>query len=280
MIASWAGLDLGHPQIMGVLNLTPDSFSDGGKFVGRDAALAQAERMIAEGAAILDLGGESTRPGAVPVSSAEEQDRVLPIIEALADAPPLLSIDTRRAATARAAVAAGAHIWNDVTALQGDPASFQTALDLDLPLCLMHMQGDPQTMQASPAYEDVVAEVKAALLGQTRALTEAGLDPGLICLDLGIGFGKTLDHNLRILNHLDQFIDLPFAHLLGLSRKSYIDKAMRRAGHEGVEVDQRLPGSLASAVLAYAKGCRLFRVHDVRQTRQALEIAAQTLKAT
>lgn len=279
MVTSWADLTLDRPQIMGVLNVTPDSFSDGGKFIAQDNALAQAERMIAEGVAIIDIGGESTRPGAAPVSPAEEQDRVLPLIEALADYPVRLSIDTRHAQTARAAVAAGAHIWNDVTALQADPASFQTALDLAVPLCLMHMQGQPQTMQANPTYTDVVAEVKDELLSQAQALTEAGLDPRLICLDVGIGFGKTLDHNLRLLNNLDQFIDLPFAHLLGVSRKSYIEKAMHLAGIEATPADQRLPGSLATAVLAFAKGCRLFRVHDVAQTRQALEIAQQTLTA-
>ncbi len=275
MARRWAGLNLNRPQIMGVLNVTPDSFSDGGKFVAREAALAKAQQLIAEGAAIIDIGGESTRPGAAPVSPTEEQDRVLPLIEALADAPVLLSIDTRHAATARAAIGAGAHIWNDVTALQGDPDSFQTALDLAAPLCLMHMQGQPQTMQANPAYGDVVAEVKAELLGQAKALTLAGLNPHLICLDVGIGFGKTLDHNLSLLNNLQQFTDLPFAHLLGVSRKSYIEKAMREVGDEALPADQRLPGSLATAVLAYTKGCRLFRVHDVAQTRQALEIAAQ-----
>lgn len=274
-VTSWAGLDLRQTHIMGVLNLTPDSFSDGGRFTARDAALRQAEVMIADGASILDLGGESTRPGALPVSLDEEQSRILPILEALGDAPVRLSIDTRHPATMRAAAAAGAHIWNDVTALTGDRDSFATAIDLNLPLCLMHMQGQPQTMQANPHYDDVVAEVKSALLTQATALTDAGLAPEKICLDVGIGFGKTLAHNLTLLDQLNQFVGLPFAHLLGVSRKSYIEKAMGQA----TPPDQRLPGSLATAVLAFQKGVRLLRVHDVAETRQALEVARQILAA-
>ena len=265
---------------MGVLNITPDSFSDGGRFASRDAALRQAEAMIAEGADILDIGGESTRPGAQPVSPSQEQDRVLPVLEALAASGLRLSIDTRHGETARAAVAAGAHIWNDVTALSGDPKSVETALALGVPLCLMHMQGRPQTMQVNPHYGDVVADVRADLLGRAQSLVDRGLNPALICLDVGIGFGKTLDHNLSLLKHLDSFTALPFAQLLGVSRKSYIDKAMQRLGGPNTPVDQRLPGSLATAVLAYGKGCRLFRVHDVAQTRQALEITHQIANAT
>ena len=273
----WAGLSLATPRLMGVLNLTPDSFSDGGKFRDPSAALAQARQLIAEGADILDLGGESTRPGATPVSPAQEQDRVLPLIEALAGQPVRLSIDTRHASTARAAVAAGAHIWNDVTALTGDRDAVATALDLRVPLCLMHMQGQPQTMQANPQYGDVVAEVREALLARAQTLVVQGLDPSLICLDVGIGFGKTLDHNLRLLANLRQFCDVPYAHLLGVSRKSYIKKAA--SGFGALPPDQRLPGSLATAVLALSQGCRLFRVHDVAATRQALTIAEQILKA-
>ncbi len=273
----WAGLSLATPRLMGVLNLTPDSFSDGGKFRDPSAALAQARRLIAEGADILDLGGESTRPGATPVSPAQEQDRVLPLIEALAGQPVRLSIDTRHASTARAAVAAGAHIWNDVTALTGDRDAVATALDLRVPLCLMHMQGQPQTMQANPQYGDVVAEVREALLARAQALVAQGLDPSLICLDVGIGFGKTLDHNLRLLANLRQFCDVPYAHLLGASRKSYIEKAATGLGP--LPPDQRLPGSLATEVLALSQGCRLFRVHDVAATRQALTIAEQILRA-
>ena len=280
MVKTWGGLDLETPKLMGVLNVTPDSFSDGGKFASRDTALRQAERLIAEGAHILDIGGESTRPGAKPVSPDQEQDRVLPLVEHLKHAGVLISIDTRHATTMRAAAALGAHIWNDVTALKGDPNAFQTALGLGLPLCLMHMQGQPQTMQANPSYDDVVSEVRDELLGQAARLTEAGLDPGLICLDVGIGFGKSLDHNLSLLKTLDRFIELPFAHLLGVSRKSFIEKAMVRAQIGKVTADQRLPGSLATAVLAYQKGCRLFRVHDVAETRQALEIAQQINEAT
>ena len=268
-VPHWAGLDLSKPHIMGVLNVTPDSFSDGGKFAARDAALRQAEQMIADGASIIDVGGESTRPGAEPVSPDEEQARILPIVEA--SLPTVISVDTRHAATMRAAASAGAHVWNDVTALKGDPDSFQTAVDLALPICLMHMQGQPQTMQANPTYRDVVAEVEAELLDQASALEQAGLARELICLDVGIGFGKTLDHNLSLLNALDRFTALPYAHLLGVSRKSFIEKAMGQP----TPADQRLAGSLATAVLAYQAGCRLFRVHDVAATRQALEIARQ-----
>ncbi len=263
------------PRLMGVLNLTPDSFSDGGQFLDSRAALAQAHQLIAEGSDILDIGGESTRPGASPISPTQEQDRVLPLIEALAKQPVRLSIDTRHASTARAAVAAGARIWNDVTALKGDRDSVATALDLRVPLCLMHMQGQPRTMQVNPQYGDVVAEVREALLARAQSLVAQGLDPSLICLDVGIGFGKTLDHNLRLLANLQQFCDLPFAHLLGVSRKSYIEKA--QSGLKALPPNQRLPGSLATAVLALSQGCRLFRVHDVAATRQALTIAEQIL---
>ena len=225
----WAGLDLSQPHIMGVLNVTPDSFSDGGRFAARDAALYQAERMIADGAAILDIGGESTRPGAQPVSPQQEQDRILPLVEA--GLPALISIDTRHAATMRVAASAGAHIWNDVTALSGDPDSFDTALDLGLPVCLMHMQGQPQTMQANPVYGHVVTEVRDQLLAQAKALETAGFASEKICLDVGIGFGKTLAHNMALLASMADFTALPYAHMLGVSRKSYIEKAMVAAGH-------------------------------------------------
>ena len=275
-VKTWAGLSLDRPRIMGVVNVTPDSFSDGGKFATRDAALRQGERLIAEGADILDIGGESTRPGARPVSPQEEQDRILPVLEAGLPVP--LSIDTRHPETMRAAHQGfGAQIWNDVTALTHSPDSFQTAIDLNVCLCLMHMQGQPQTMQANPTYDDVVADVTASLINQATALTQAGKAPQDICLDVGIGFGKTLSHNLQLLKHLDQFTALPFAHLLGVSRKSFIDKAMVSAGRGAVRAEARLPGSLAAAVLAYERGCRLFRVHDVAATRQALEIAHQVI---
>ena len=275
---TWAGLDISRYKIMGVLNVTPDSFSDGGRFATRDRALQQGERLIKDGADILDIGGESTRPGSAPVSPAQEQDRILPLIEAGFPVP--ISVDTRHPETIRLAYEQGqVKIWNDVTALSGHRDSRQTALDLDVCLCLMHMQGQPQTMQSNPTYGDVVAEVRESLLSLAHALVAAGKPAQALCLDVGIGFGKTLDHNLTLLNNLDQFVDLPFAHLVGLSRKSYISKAMERAGHGSIPVDQRLPGSLSSLILAYQKGCRLFRVHDVAHTRQALEIAEQTLNA-
>ena len=266
-VTHWAGLDLARPQVMGILNVTPDSFSDGGRFHHVDAALAQAAALRAQGAAIIDVGGESTRPGAAPVSEAEEIDRVRPVIEALSAEGALVSIDTRKPAVMEAAAAAGAGIINDVTGLIGDPRSFDTAVALGLPLCLMHMQGEPQTMQADPQYGDAPAEVFTFLAGQAMALMEAGVSAEKICLDPGIGFGKTLEHNLQIMARLDELVDAGWPVLLGASRKSFIDK-ITPAGPE-----ERLGGSLAAVLAGFGAGVSLFRVHDVQETVQALAVA-------
>ena len=266
-VTHWAGLDLARPQVMGILNVTPDSFSDGGRFHHVDAALAQAAALRAQGAAIIDVGGESTRPGAAPVSEAEEIDRVRPVIEALSAEGALVSIDTRKPAVMEAAAAAGAGIINDVTGLIGDPRSFDTAVALGLPLCLMHMQGEPQTMQADPQYGDAPAEVFTFLAGQAMALMEAGVSAEKICLDPGIGFGKTLEHNLQIMARLDELVDAGWPVLLGASRKSFIAK-ITPAGPE-----ERLGGSLAAVLAGFGAGVSLFRVHDVQETVQALAVA-------
>ena len=266
-VTHWAGLDLARPQVMGILNVTPDSFSDGGRFHHVDAALAQAAALRAQGAAIIDVGGESTRPGAAPVSEAEEIDRVRPVIEALSAEGALVSIDTRKPAVMEAAAAAGAGIINDVTGLVGDPRSFDTAVALGLPLCLMHMQGEPQTMQADPQYDDAPAEVFTFLAGQAMALMEAGVSAEKICLDPGIGFGKTLEHNLQIMARLDELVDAGWPVLLGASRKSFIAK-ITPAGPE-----ERLGGSLAAVLAGFGAGVSLFRVHDVQETVQALAVA-------
>ena len=266
-VTHWAGLDLARPQVMGILNVTPDSFSDGGRFHHVDAALAQAAALRAQGAAIIDVGGESTRPGAAPVSEAEEIDRVRPVIEALSAEGALVSIDTRKPAVMEAAAAAGAGIINDVTGLTGDPRSFDTAVALGLPLCLMHMQGEPQTMQADPQYDDAPAEVFTFLAGQAMALMEAGVSAEKICLDPGIGFGKTLEHNLQIMARLDELVDAGWPVLLGASRKSFISKLT------GADVDQRLGGSIAAVLAGFGAGVSIFRVHDVQETVQALAVA-------
>ena len=266
-VTHWAGLDLARPQVMGILNVTPDSFSDGGRFHHVDAALEQAAALRAQGAAIIDVGGESTRPGAAPVSEAEEIDRVRPVIEALSAEGALVSIDTRKPAVMEAAAAAGAGIINDVTGLTGDARSFDAAVALGLPLCLMHMQGEPQTMQADPQYDDAPAEVFTFLAGQAMALMEAGVSAEKICLDPGIGFGKTLEHNLQIMARLDELVDAGWPVLLGASRKSFIAK-ITAAGPE-----ERLGGSLAAVLAGFGAGVSLFRVHDVQETVQALAVA-------
>jgi dihydropteroate synthase len=251
---------------MGVLNLTPDSFSDGGRFLEPAAALAQARRLIAEGADLLDIGGESTRPGAEPVPAEAEIARVVPVIAALAaESPVPLSIDTLKPEVARAAVAAGAAIWNDVSALTA-PGATDLAAELGCGVVLMHMQGEPRTMQVAPRYEDVVGEVTAWLAARAEAAMAAGVARRRIWLDPGIGFGKSLAHNLALLAHLDRLSALGFPVLLGVSRKSFlkaIDPAAAAAG-------DRLPGSLAAALAGARAGVAALRVHDVAETRQAL----------
>ncbi|MDB5425597.1 MAG: folP [Phenylobacterium sp.] len=257
-------------RVMGVLNVTPDSFSDGGRFAGFDAALAEARRLIADGADILDIGGESTRPGATPVDEAEEIARVEPLIRAVAAESTIrISIDTMKPAVAGAAVAAGAVIWNDVTALRHAPDSLATAAALGCDVVLMHMQGEPGTMQAEPHYGDVVAEVAEFLVERAEAAMAAGVARERIWLDPGIGFGKhMIRHNLPLLAGLDRIVALGFPVLLGVSRKSFIsalDDASRPA-------DERLGGSIAAALAGAAAGVAAVRVHDVRETVQALRV--------
>lgn len=259
----------GPPWIMGVVNVTPDSFSDGGRFLGAEAAVAHALTLLEAGADVLDIGGESTRPGAEPVSEAEEIARVAPVIEALrrrTDAP--ISIDTMKPAVARAAAAAGAAIWNDVTALRHAPESAQTAAELGLDVILMHMQGEPRTMQAAPSYENVVAEVAAFLRERAEAAEAAGVSPERIWIDPGIGFGKTLAHNLALIAALPVIRREAGRPLVfGASRKRFI-----AALDADAPVERRLGGSIAAALLAADAGADMIRVHDVAETAQALKV--------
>lgn len=256
------------PRVMGVLNVTPDSFSDGGRWLGRDAALRHAEDMIRDGADIIDVGGESTRPGAAAVSEQQELDRVIPVLEALADAFDVtLSVDTSKAAVMRAAVAAGAGMLNDVYALR-QPGALEAAGQLGVPVCLMHMQGEPRSMQADPRYDDVVAEVKGFLLERAAAAQSAGVRRDHIVLDPGFGFGKTPAHNLTLLRALRQFTGTGYPVLAGLSRKRLLETLTGRP------VEQRLAGSLALALAAARAGASLIRVHDVAETVDVLRVMA------
>ncbi len=256
---------------MGVVNTTPDSFSDGGAFLDPAAAIAHALKLAQEGAAILDIGGESTRPGADDVPLEMELARTIPVIEGLRKkgCAAAISIDTRKPEVARAAVAAGASSWNDVTALTFAPDSLETAASLDCDIVLMHAQGDPKTMQDEPRYDDVVEEVYAYLSDRIEACVKAGVAERRLIVDPGIGFGKTLDHNLSLLARLGRFCDLGRPVLLGASRKRFI-AALDRDGPAG----ERLGGSLAAVLAGFASGASIFRVHDVAETRQALAVAA------
>lgn len=259
-------LDLSQPQVMGVLNVTPDSFSDGGKFLAVDMAVTQAQRMVEEGAAIIDVGGESTRPGAEPVPVAEELRRVLPVIEALQSSLPVpVSIDTRKPEVMRAAVAAGAGLINDVCALQAQGA-IATAAALDVPVCLMHMQGLPDTMQDDPEYTDVVGEVAGFLVARAAACIAAGIPAGRILVDPGFGFGKSVEHNLLLLRHLDRLVSRGYPVLVGMSRKSLIGKVL------DLPVDNRLYPGIALTVLAAWQGAVVIRSHDVRETVEAVRM--------
>jgi dihydropteroate synthase len=256
---------------MGILNVTPDSFSDGGRYVTRAAALAQARAMVAEGAAIIDVGGESTRPGAAPVSVQEELDRVIPVIEAVhAELPVVISVDTSKAEVMRAAVAAGAGFINDVRALR-EPGALEVAAASGVPVCLMHMRGEPRSMQQQPHYADVVAEVKGFLLERAAACQVAGISRDRIVLDPGFGFGKSTAHNLRLLKQLPILAEASYAILAGLSRKSLIGSVL------DLPVEQRLHPSVALAVLAVWQGARIVRVHDVAATVQAVRMCAAVL---
>ncbi len=259
-------LDLSVTRVMGVVNVTPDSFSDGGRFIKAEAALAQARRLVTAGASILDVGGESTRPGATPVSVQQELDRVVPVVEALArDTEVILSVDTSTPEVMREAAHAGAHLINDVRALSREGA-LQAAVDTGLSVCLMHMQGQPGTMQMSPEYDDVVAEVERYLDARISACEAAGLQRQQLLVDPGFGFGKTLGHNLSLLKHLQRFTRWGCPVLVGLSRKSMIGDVL------GKPVDQRLYGSLAAAVAAAMNGASIVRVHDVAETADAIAV--------
>jgi dihydropteroate synthase len=261
-------LDLRGPRVMGILNITPDSFSDGGDFFALDEAVRRAEAMVEQGAAIIDVGGESTRPGASEVSAGEEIRRVVPIIEVLASRLPVpVSVDTSKPEVMRAAAEAGAGLINDVRALRaaGAPA---TAAALGLPVCLMHMQGEPRTMQSDPRYDDVVAEVTTFLRARVEACEAAGIPRGRLLLDPGFGFGKTLTHNLRLLSEMGRLAGLGLPLLVGLSRKSMLGRLTGR------EVDARVPAGIAAAVLAVERGAVLVRTHDVAETVDALKVVA------
>ncbi len=268
-----AGLPSGRPAVMGILNLTPDSFSDGGDHAAPDRALASARAMIAAGADILDIGGESTRPGAQPVDAQQEMDRVLPVIAAIrAESGIPLSIDTFKPEVARAALAAGADIWNDVMALrvQGAP---ETAAELGAPVILMHMQGEPRTMQEAPHYDDVAPEVRDYLLARAEAAMAAGVARENIWLDPGIGFGKTLAHNLALIRALPDLAAHGFPLVFGASRKRFIAAIMEaQDGAAAPDARARLGGSLAAALYAGAQGAAVLRVHDVAETVQALAV--------
>jgi dihydropteroate synthase len=250
---------------MGIVNVTPDSFSDGGKHLDRRAAIMGARQMLQDGADILDIGGESTRPGAKPASLSEELDRVLPVIEALSGEGVPLSVDTQKPEVMRAAIAAGASIVNDVNALQAAGALAAVA-DTQAGVCLMHMQGTPGTMQGDPRYDDVLVEVREFLVDRADACDAVGISRARIVLDPGFGFGKTLAHNLTLLRDLDRFLETGYPILAGISRKSMLGALTGR------DVSDRLAASVAAAMIAAQKGARILRVHDVRETVDALKI--------
>jgi dihydropteroate synthase len=261
-------LDLSRPAVMGVLNVTPDSFSDGGRYFQLTDALHRAEAMVEEGAALVDVGGESTRPGAAPVSVQEELDRVLPVVERLArELPVPISVDTSKPEIIREAAHAGAGLINDVRALRL-PGALEAAAASGLPVCLMHLRGEPATMQQEPVYADVVAEVHAFLAERVRVCEVAGIPRERILVDPGFGFGKTLDHNLILLRHLNRFTDLAAGVLVGISRKSMIGALLN------APVGARLSGGLAAAAIAFWQGANIIRAHDVRETVQALCVCA------
>lgn len=257
-------LDLATPRIMGILNVTPDSFSDGGRYTHIDHAVEHARQLIAEGAAIIDIGGESTRPGAEWVPLQQEMDRVLPLLEALRGCGAVLSVDTRKPEIMAAAIAAGAHMINDIDALQA-PGALQAVASGDTAVCLMHKQGEPQVMQINPSYEDVIAEVAAFLAARIAAAMDVGIARERIVVDPGFGFGKSLAHNLKLLRHLDR-INQEVPILAGISRKTMLGRITGR------EVGQREYAGLAANVLAVMRGARILRVHDVAACQDALKI--------
>jgi dihydropteroate synthase len=260
-------LDLSRPVVMGVLNVTPDSFSDGGRFLAVESAVTHGLRLVEEGAAIIDVGGESTRPGAVPVAAEEELRRVLPVVERIHQSAPqaVISVDTSKPEVIREVAAAGAGLLNDVRAFQ-EPGALEAAVASGCALCLMHMQGDPRTMQRAPSYVDVVKEVKACLANRAQACRAVGVAPERITIDPGFGFGKTLEHNLELLRHLRELVCGEWPVLVGLSRKSIVGTLTGRAAGD------RLHGSVALAVIAAMNGARIIRAHDVAATVDALKV--------
>jgi dihydropteroate synthase len=270
------------PCVMGIVNVTPDSFSDGGLYADPEAAIVHGLELAAEGAAILDVGGESTRPGSDPVPLEEELRRVVPVIERLVEAPPaaagsssraIVSVDTAKAAVARAALEVGAAFVNDVTALRGDPGMATVVAESGCAVCLMHMLGEPKTMQHHPVYDDVVDDVAAFLEQRMAAALAAGVREEQVLLDPGIGFGKTLEHNLLLLRHLDRFIALGRPIVLGASRKRFLGALL------GAEPGSRLLGTVATTVLGAAQGAAVIRAHDVRPNVEALIVARAVLDA-
>lgn len=255
------------PVLMGIVNVTPDSFSDGGLYFDSAKAIEHGLKLRAEGAAILDVGGESTRPGADPVSAAEEIDRVVPVLEGLRGCGAVLSVDTRRANVMVAALLAGATFINDVSALTFDPATMRVVADSGATVCLMHMKGDPKTMQDDPCYNDVFGEVFSYLKGRIAACEAAGIKHERIMVDPGIGFAKNLSHNMTLLNRIGEFEALGVPLMLGASRKRFIETIC-----PGTPAKARVPGSLAACIAAYGQGVRHFRVHDVAETVQALAV--------
>lgn len=253
--------------------MTPDSFSDGGLFLDAERAVEHGRKLAAEGADVLDVGGESTRPGAEAVGEREELERVAPVIEGLAAQPAQISVDTSKLAVAEAALDSGASIVNDVTALRADPGLAGLCADRDAEMVLMHMQGSPRTMQENPTYDDVVADVKTFLEERMRFAVAEGVPEERIWLDPGIGFGKTVEHNLELLRRLRELTELGRPLVVGTSRKSFIGKI------SGAEVDQRLGGTVASCALAFANGAAMLRVHDVREVREGMQVAAAILAA-
>ena len=260
------------PQVMGILNITPDSFSDGGRFLTLTAALQQAQRLIAEGADIIDIGGESTRPAAQSISAAEELDRIMPILVKIRQEwPILISVDTSKAEVMREAIAAGVDIINDVKALRNDNSLAVVASATKVRVCLMHMQGEPRTMQQNPYYANVVDEVKVFLLERVQACLTAGISPNRLWLDPGFGFGKTIEHNLLLLKNLAALTQLGYPLVVGVSRKSFLGQLLNKP------VTERLYGGLALAVLAISQGAQIIRTHDVAATVDALKVTHAVL---
>jgi dihydropteroate synthase len=264
-------MEVQRPLLMGVINVTPDSFSDGGSFLDPEDAIAQGLRLMQEGARVLDIGGESTRPGAGPVSEDEELWRVKPVLEGLVDSGATLSIDTMKPAVAKAALELGAGIVNDVTAFRFAPEMAELVAEAGVDCCLMHMLGEPRTMQLDPRYDDVVSDVKAFLEERLAFAVDHGVDEERVWLDPGIGFGKTLEHNLELLRRLDEIVAIGRPVVIGTSRKSFLGKLTGR------DVAERLPATIATNVLAFERGATVFRVHDVAEVADALKVTAATV---